>query len=197
MILLANTPLVPALFGFAFPVQMWRNTRQQAVEGVGIEEIERLNHNICRQACAVVAHPYAPHAGAPCSLNAGNGIFDYNASVWRSSDTQCGRQVDFGVRLSSAYVFSGDDTLEITGCSQSLENYVNVRTGRRRSECLKPPLLMKPLYPPRHAGEGLDAFGPDEIAIQFLLCTCYSGDLLPSGCGTKPLGDDGVITLAK
>ena len=106
MILLANTPLVPALFGFAFPVQMWRNTRQQPVEGVCIEEIERLNHDIRRQARAVVAHTDAPHAGAPCSLNAGNGIFDYNASVWRNADTQCGGQIDFGVRLSSAYIFS-------------------------------------------------------------------------------------------
>src|SRR5262249_53410785 len=89
------------------------------------------------------------------------------------------------------------NALKTMGRPQSLENYVNVRTRRRRSNCLKPPLLVKAVYPGRNPGKRLHSIRPDEIAIQFLLGICDSRDSFRSGCGAKPLRNDRVVALAE
>ena len=54
---------------------------QQCIESVRIQEIERLDDNVSGQPFTIVTYPDAPHAGAACSFDTGDGVFHNNAPV--------------------------------------------------------------------------------------------------------------------
>ena len=82
---------------------------EQAIEGVLIKKVERTHYNVCRQALAILAHADAFHSGGARSFDAVLGIFYNDAMRRRDTQPGGGEEEHFRVRLTSVYIFSGQN----------------------------------------------------------------------------------------
>src|SRR5271157_3811632 len=100
----------------------------------------------------VVIYTDAPHTCATCAFDTGDGIFYHDASGGRYADPRRRSQIYVRIWFSSAHIFSRNNRLKEVSSRQSLEDYLDVRTRRRRGDRLKPSLLVKPVHPTRDSG---------------------------------------------
>ena len=125
---------------------------QQCFEGVRLEEIKRLDYEISAQILTVVTYAYGAHACTTCAFDTGDGVFYHNAPLGRYADSRGRSQIDFRIRFSLADIFSRDDRLKRVSGRQRCKDHLDVRTRRRRGNCLKPSLLVKLMDPTRDPG---------------------------------------------
>ncbi len=87
------------------------------------------------------------------SLDSSDGVFYNNASVGRYADPRSCKQVHFRVGLAAVHIIGRDDSLKTLRSRQRFKDYVDVPgRGAAEVDCLKPSLLLKPVYPTFNPG---------------------------------------------